>query len=205
MVFIKKIFSVMLLAVTCLVSLMFFNTASAKLRLVSIDSNGYKTYFDTNSIDFDEDEDILSARIVGKRPDGSTIMDTLEKFKIKSDDIYFSIAGNGWKSITTSEYATENFKAIYEYIKEVSEEEEEDITPPQDTWVLWWNGANYYVKAGSLNQSNAGYDAAPEFTCRVDQNGIVRNYKFHAKGYAVLYVNGKLHGNSREDPFVDAI
>lgn len=82
----------------------------------------------------------------------------------------------------------------------------EAATPARDTWVLTWDGANYYVKAGSLNQSNAGYDdVAPEFTCRVAHNGIVRNYEFAARGYAVLYVDGQKYGDSRNSRFVDAM
>ncbi len=77
--------------------------------------------------------------------------------------------------------------------------------PAQDTWVLTWDGANYFVKAGSLNHSNAEFDVAPEFTCRVAHNGIVRNYEFISRGYTVLYVDGQKYGDSQNSRFVAAM
>ena len=78
-------------------------------------------------------------------------------------------------------------------------------TPAQDTWVLTWDGANYFVKAGSLNHTNAGYDVAPEFTCRVAHNGQVRDYKFSARGITVLYVDGTYYSDSQKSRFVAAM
>ena len=79
--------------------------------------------------------------------------------------------------------------------------------PAQDTYVLTWDGYDYYVKAGSLDYRNANVDAAPEFSCRVAHNGKVRHYEFRARGYAVLYVDGELYGDSRSHHgrFVDAM
>ena len=79
--------------------------------------------------------------------------------------------------------------------------------PAQDTYVLTWDGYDYYVKAGSLDYRNANVDAAPEFSCRVAHNGKVRHYEFKARGYEVLYVDGELYGDSRSHHgrFVDAM
>ena len=78
-------------------------------------------------------------------------------------------------------------------------------TPAQDTWVLTWDGANYFVKAGSLNYTQEHPDVAPEFTCRVAHNGQVRDYKFSARGITVLYVNGALYSDSQKSSFVAAM
>ena len=77
--------------------------------------------------------------------------------------------------------------------------------PANDTWVLTWNGANYFVKAGSLNHTNAGYDVAPEFSCYVAHNGIVNHYEFIARGITVLYVNGSYYNDSEKSRFVSAM
>lgn len=79
--------------------------------------------------------------------------------------------------------------------------------PAQDTYVLTWDGYDYFVKAGSLDYRNANVDAAPEFSCRVAHNGKVRHYEFRARGYAVLYVDGELYGDShsRHGRFVNAM
>ena len=79
--------------------------------------------------------------------------------------------------------------------------------PAQDTYVLTWDGYDYFVKAGSLDYRNANVDAAPEFSCRVAHNGKVRHYEFRARGYAVLYVDGELYGDShsRHGRFVKAM
>ena len=77
--------------------------------------------------------------------------------------------------------------------------------PGQDTYVLTWDSYDYYVKAGSLDYHNVSIDAAPEFSCRVAHNGKIRNYEFRARGYAVLYVDGKLYGDSQKNRFVKAM
>ena len=60
-------FKKILVFAVCLLSLSFFSIASAEMRLVTTDSNGYKTYFDTESL-YMESEEILDVRIVGRRP-----------------------------------------------------------------------------------------------------------------------------------------
>ena len=77
--------------------------------------------------------------------------------------------------------------------------------PGQDTYVLSWDGHDYYVKAGSLDYRNVNVDAAPEFSCRVAHNGKIRHYEFRARGYAVLYVDGELYGDSQRNRFVKAM
>lgn len=77
--------------------------------------------------------------------------------------------------------------------------------PASDTWVLTWNGSNYFVKAGSLDHTNAGYDVAPEFSCDVAHNGIVKHYEFVARGITVLYVNGSYYNDSEKSRFISAM
>ena len=81
----------------------------------------------------------------------------------------------------------------------------EAATPAQDTWVLNWDGYDYYVKAGSLDYTPAGVDAAPEFSCRVAHNGKVRHYRFKARGITVLYVDGEYYNDSQKSRFVKAM
>lgn len=89
----------------------------------------------------------------------------------------------------------------------VASAQAEAAYPAQDTYVLTWDGYDYFVKAGSLDYRNANVDAAPEFSCRVAHNGKVRHYEFRARGYAVLYVDGELYGDthSRHGRFVNAM
>lgn len=77
--------------------------------------------------------------------------------------------------------------------------------PAQDTWVLNWDGYDYYVKAGSLDYAPGHPDAAPEFSCRVAHNGKVRHYEFRARGYTVLYVDGAYYNDSQKSRFVKAM
>ena len=77
--------------------------------------------------------------------------------------------------------------------------------PAQDTWVLNWDGYDYYVKAGSLDYTPAHVDAAPEFSCRVAHNGKVRHYEFRVRGYTTLYVDGSYYNDSQKSRFVKAM
>ena len=45
----------------------------------------------------------------------------------------------------------------------------EAADPSQDTWVLRWDGYDYYVKAGSLEYTPGHPDVAPEFSYDVAQ------------------------------------
>lgn len=77
--------------------------------------------------------------------------------------------------------------------------------PAQDTWILNWDGYDYYVKAGSLDYTPSHVDAAPDFSCRVAHNGMVHHYKFISRGYTVLYVDGEMYGDSQKSRFVAAM
>ena len=81
----------------------------------------------------------------------------------------------------------------------------EAAAPAQDTWVLRWDGYDYYVKAGSLDYTPINVDAAPEFSCRVAHNGMVRHYRFSSRGYTVLYVDGEKYSDSQKSCFVAAM
>lgn len=78
-------------------------------------------------------------------------------------------------------------------------------TPAQDTWVLTWDGANYFVKAGTLDYKQGHPDVAPEFSCVVAHNGQARNYRFSARGTTVLYVDGQYYNDSQKSRFVAAM
>lgn len=78
-------------------------------------------------------------------------------------------------------------------------------TPAQDTWVLTWDGANYFVKAGTLDYTQEHPDVAPEFSCVVTHNGKSRLYEFRARGITVLYVDGQLYSDSQKSRFVAAM
>ena len=99
-----------------------FGTASAEMRLVTTDLNGYKTYFDTESLHM-ESEEILDVRVVGRRPDDSVIMDEIVKFKIDEDgNAYSSSFGSDWRLIKTKADAV-ILDAVLEYIQEMEEKE----------------------------------------------------------------------------------
>ena len=118
---IKMIRKILVVAV-CLVSLSFFNIASAEMRLVTTDSNGYKTYFDTESLHM-ESEEILDVRVVGKDPEGWTIMDEIFKYKIDSEGNAYALTNkSGWRLIQTKEDAV-ILDAVLEYIQEMEANE----------------------------------------------------------------------------------
>ena len=79
--------------------------------------------------------------------------------------------------------------------------------PAQDTYVLTWEGTDYYVKAGTFDYSPSLGGAAPQFSCDVAHNGEVHHYKFVAKGLTALYIDGKNYGHSHSQhgPFIDAM
>ena len=77
----KFLLSAMVIS-ACLIFLS--GSADAKLLLCDINENGYKTYIDTDSISSRTDEKKgivgISVRVVGLRPDGSTILDAVEQY-----------------------------------------------------------------------------------------------------------------------------
>lgn len=81
----------------------------------------------------------------------------------------------------------------------------EAAAPAQDTWVLRWDGYDYYVKAGSLDYTPGHPDVAPDFSCRVAHNGMIRHYRFYSRGYTVLYVDGQEYSDSQKSRFVAAM
>ena len=112
---------VMTIAVFCLMILM-PTMAHAELRLVDTDSNGYKTYFDTDQIQVADD--IIYVRVVGVDPSGNKILDIIERFKGSDDgnDILFSYQVNNgysdWRSIQEVPAQMKIFKALYDYAME---------------------------------------------------------------------------------------
>ncbi len=108
-------FKKILVFAVCLVSLSFFSIASAEMRLVTKDTKGYETYFDTDSIEM-ESEEVLTVRVVGKDPKGWTIMDGIFKFKFDEESRpYCSALGGDWRLLETDE-DTVILKAILEYM-----------------------------------------------------------------------------------------
>ena len=115
-------FKKILVFAVCLLSLSFFSIASAEMRLVTTDSNGYKTYFDTESL-YMESEEILNVRVVGHRPDNSVILDEIFKYKIDSEgNAYSSVGGGDWRLLKTAA-DTVILDAVLEYIQEMEENE----------------------------------------------------------------------------------
>ena len=77
--------------------------------------------------------------------------------------------------------------------------------PEQDTWVLNWEGTDYYVVAGTLEYNeDYGIDVPLEFSCDVAHDGMVRHYDFKAQGngFTRLFVDGELYGVSPHSKFV---
>lgn len=78
----RKIFFTAAIIVSCL----FFLSGSADAQLLLCDTTdtGYKTYIDTDSISHGVDEEKgligVTVRVVGIRPDGSTILDAVEQY-----------------------------------------------------------------------------------------------------------------------------
>lgn len=115
-------FKKILVFAVCLLSLSFFSIASAEMRLVTTDSNGYKTYFDTESL-YMESEEILNVRVVGHRPDNSVILDEIFKFKIDSEGNAYALTNKSdWRLIKTKADAV-ILDAVLEYIQEMEENE----------------------------------------------------------------------------------
>lgn len=77
--------------------------------------------------------------------------------------------------------------------------------PPKDTWVLTWDGTSLFVKAGSLDYTPSHVDAAPEFGFTLIINGDEARCYFRARGYAVLYVEGEMVGDSHSNRFVEVL
>ncbi len=78
----KKFCAVAILAGACLIFLS--SSANAKLLLCDTSDTGYKTYIDTDSISHgvDQDKGLIGVivRVVGIRPDGSTILDSVLQY-----------------------------------------------------------------------------------------------------------------------------
>ena len=81
----------------------------------------------------------------------------------------------------------------------------EAASPARDTWVLSWDGYDYYVTAGSLDYTPDHPDSAPNFSCTVAHGKEVHRYRFNSRGYTVLYVDGEYYSDSRKSQFVNAI
>jgi len=107
----------------CLLTLTFFNIASAEMRLVTTDDNGYKTYFDTDSLETENDGEILAVRVVGKDPEGWTLLDEVFKYKIDEDGNAYALTNkSGWRLIQTKADAV-ILDAVLEYMQEVEANE----------------------------------------------------------------------------------
>lgn len=78
----KKFFVASAFITACLIFLS--GNANAQLLLCHTNENGYKTYIDTDSISsrIDEAKGLvgISVRVVGIRPDGSTILDAVIQY-----------------------------------------------------------------------------------------------------------------------------
>ena len=78
----KKFFAATILAGACLIFLS--GSANARLLLCETSEAGYKTYIDTDSISHGVDEENgligVIVRVVGIRPDGSTILDAVLQY-----------------------------------------------------------------------------------------------------------------------------
>ena len=77
--------------------------------------------------------------------------------------------------------------------------------PEKDTWVLNWEGVDYFVKAHSLNFAVGNPVAINYFSCDVAYNGEIYNFDFVAKGLTVLSIDGGRFVDSQESKFVDEI
>ena len=108
--------------VLCLIGIefSFLSCVYAELRLISTDKNGYKTYFDTDSLGASKEDGrpIIFARIVGYRPDNSIILDTIEKFTMVNKELYISVTPGQW--VKAGEENIKAWWAIFNYIKEFS-------------------------------------------------------------------------------------
>ena len=77
--------------------------------------------------------------------------------------------------------------------------------PAEDTWVLNWEGVDYYVVAGTLKYNkDYGIDVPLNISCDVLRNGEIRHYDFEAigNGGAKLFVDGELYGDSMHSKFI---
>lgn len=101
----KKFLAMMTVIAACLIVLP--DRASAGLLLCDTDENGYKTYIDTDSIKNHADKQKglvgISVRVVGIRPDGSTILDAVLRYIYdkSTNKLYMSDATHGydWREI----------------------------------------------------------------------------------------------------------
>lgn len=111
---------------TCLIFLS--GTASARLLLCETTETGYKTYIDTDSISsrVDKEKGIvgISVRVVGIRPDGSTILDAVLRYiyEIQSGKLYMSDVTHNydWREIDPKTQGKPFWWSI-EYVTKTSE------------------------------------------------------------------------------------
>ena len=187
---------------------------NAELRLTDTNENGYKTYFDTDSLNTEANNSILLVRVVGYRPDGSVIRDNIDRFKRDGADVYCSHDGISWMNINKSSTLKMTYTAIRDYVKEMVETSERVSSktggkPTQDTWVMAFGLCDYYVKSGSLEQIGSYHpDVAPSFRVKIitilsenPQETSTDVYEFIAKGDVKVSVNGKYRSMISQDRF----
>ena len=113
-----------LIILVCLIGVefIFLNVTSAELRHFDTDKNGYKTYFDTDSLGVYEEngEKILEVRVVGLRPDNSVILDTIEYFKAVNNELYYCFSQNKGEWRKAGKQNVKLWEAILDYADEVA-------------------------------------------------------------------------------------
>ena len=115
-------FRKILIAIICLigVELSFLNVTSAELRVYDIDKNGYKTCFDTESLQKHnvDGQKIIEVRIVGFRPDNSKIMDIQQYFTVINNELYACVSVDMGKWYKCGEKDYKTWYALLEYVSE---------------------------------------------------------------------------------------
>ena len=80
--------------------------------------------------------------------------------------------------------------------------------PAEDTWVLNWEGVDYYVVAGTLEYNkDYGIDVPLDIRCDILRDGQIRHYEFVSvgNGGSKLFVDGELYGTSMQSKFIRTI
>ena len=171
-----------LIFVLCLlgIELNFLNVSSAELILYDTNNNGYKTYFDSESLTGSEEggHKVISARIVGYTPQNEKLIDIVEKFTVIDNELYFSVFERDWEK--GGDDTLKAWSAILNYVdKRASQKNSTSTNPPGDVWIQSDASGDWYVQTHKISEDSD----KKEFTVPLK-----------------LVVNGKL-GNNRPQLF----
>lgn len=100
---------------------------------------------------------------------------------VKFDNILGWFFMKSWESAFHEEYSGKMVDIYITY-------------PEQDTWVLNWEGVDYFVKAHSLNYAVGNPIVINDFSYDVAYNGEIHKFNFDSRGGTILKIDGVNYG-----------